>query len=313
MKKWLLAILCILALGIILIYVFIPAQIIIKKTAPVTVTQEGIIRFLSSPEGWKRSWPGTIEQKNGIPVYSYDGYTFQVKKVLYNSIELSIENSREATESILFVLPYQMDSLDLQWAVTIHAGNNPYTRLQQYLYANKIGKSIENILKHLSVVLSKTETIYDLDIRKEKVPFQHFLATKTTFDHYPSLAEIYQLIGGAKEFVAKAGASQTDPPILNIKTEDSIHYETQVAIPIDKDIPGNEMFAHKWMMKGGNILSADVPGGPETIKKAYQQMSQYIIDYRRSNIAIPFQLLITDRLKETDTTKWRTRIYYPVV
>jgi len=37
------------------------------------------------------------------------------------------------------------------------------------------------------------------------------------------------------------------------------------------------------------------------------------MDYQRAIIAIPFQMLITDRTKETDSTKWITRLYYPVV
>jgi len=69
----------------------------------------------------------------------------------------------------------------------------------------------------------------------------------------------------------------------------------------------------KWMMKGGNILTGEVTGGQEQIEQAQKQMELYISDYQRSIIAIPFQMLITDRTKEPDSTKWVTRIYYPVV
>jgi hypothetical protein len=69
----------------------------------------------------------------------------------------------------------------------------------------------------------------------------------------------------------------------------------------------------KWMMKGGNILSGEVIGGPQEIDAATKQFELYIHDYQRTIIAIPFQMLITDRTKEPDSTKWITRIYYPVV
>lgn len=312
MKKWL-ALVIILVLGTLLLYVAIPANIVVKKSAPVTVTQEGLMRFLSSAEGWKKAWPGPVEVNDGNISASYQGFHFELKKILYNSVEFSLPRNADTLECLLFVLPYQMDSLNLQWTVVIRTGINPYKRAAQYFYAKRLEAALTGLLDSLSDLLSKDKTIYGLDIRKEKVPFQHFLATRTTYDHDPSVAEIYQLIAGAREFVAKSGAKETDHPILNVKTDDSVHFETQIAIPIDKDIPGNETFAHKWMMKGGNILSADVEGGPETLKKANQQMLQYITDHRRSMIAAPFQMLITDRAKEADSTKWKTRLYYPVV
>ena len=54
-------------------------------------------------------------------------------------------------------------------------------------------------------------------------------------------------------------------------------------------------------------------GGNQMIEQGLKQTEKYIRDYRRSIIALPFQSLETDRLKETDSTKWITKIYYPVV
>jgi hypothetical protein len=41
-------------------------------------------------------------------------------------------------------------------------------------------------------------------------------------------------------------------------------------------------------------------------------MDQYFKDYNRVAMAIPFEYLITDRLKVPDTSKWVTKIYCPV-
>ena len=67
------------------------------------------------------------------------------------------------------------------------------------------------------------------------------------------------------------------------------------------------------MVKNGNILVVEVRGDQQTINEAIKQIEKYITDYQRSIIAIPFQSLITDRSKESDSTKWITKIYYPVV
>jgi hypothetical protein len=41
-------------------------------------------------------------------------------------------------------------------------------------------------------------------------------------------------------------------------------------------------------------------------------MKNYVEDNKKTSPAIPYQSLITNRLTETDTTKWVTKLYYPV-
>jgi len=101
--------------------------------------------------------------------------------------------------------------------------------------------------------------------------------------------------------------------MLNIKKTDSATYTAQVGLPVDRALPQKGDISLKWMMKGGNILAGEVTGGQEQIEEAQKQMELYIGDYQRSIIAIPFQMLITDRTKEPDSSKWITMIYYPVV
>jgi hypothetical protein len=42
-------------------------------------------------------------------------------------------------------------------------------------------------------------------------------------------------------------------------------------------------------------------------------MNNYISDYGRTIVAIPFASLITDRRLEPDSAKWVTRIYWPLI
>ena len=67
------------------------------------------------------------------------------------------------------------------------------------------------------------------------------------------------------------------------------------------------------MLGGGNILITEVKGGSNKINNAYKQIRNYISDYNRIAPAIPFESLVTDRSKEPDSSKWVTRIYYPVM
>jgi hypothetical protein len=42
-------------------------------------------------------------------------------------------------------------------------------------------------------------------------------------------------------------------------------------------------------------------------------MQLYFDDYDKTSMAITFQYLVTDRIKEADTAKWITEIYAPVL
>ena len=65
-------------------------------------------------------------------------------------------------------------------------------------------------------------------------------------------------------------------------------------------------------MLPGTALTTEVKGGPAAIRTAFLQLENYITDYQREAPLIPFESLVTDRLHEKDTSRWITRIYYPV-
>ena len=98
--------------------------------------------------------------------------------------------------------------------------------------------------------------------------------------------------------------------MLNIRY-DSGYFKTMVAIPVNKVLPGNDSFLLK-RLEPGKILVARVKGGLYTTSEALREMEIYKEDNHLMSPAIPFESLITNRLEEPDTSKWVTKIYYPV-
>ena len=66
------------------------------------------------------------------------------------------------------------------------------------------------------------------------------------------------------------------------------------------------------MLKNGNILVGETKGGRTATDSAIKAMEAYTNDHNHFSIALPFLSLITDRTKEKDSSKWVTKIYYPV-
>ncbi|MDB4999000.1 MAG: hypothetical protein JWR76_77, partial [Mucilaginibacter sp.] len=57
---------------------------------------------------------------------------------------------------------------------------------------------------------------------------------------------------------------------------------------------------------------ADVKGGKQTVANAFVQLKNYQKDHGLISPAMPFEILITNRLTEKDTAKWVTKLYWPI-
>jgi len=67
------------------------------------------------------------------------------------------------------------------------------------------------------------------------------------------------------------------------------------------------------MPVNGKMFVAEVAGGSSTIQNGYSALKNYLLDSKRPSPAVPFELLINDRRQITDSAKWQTRLYYPVM
>jgi hypothetical protein len=314
MKKWLFGLLAVLVLLMISIYVFIPGQIRISDNVLTGCDNKNVSVFLHDQEKWMRWWPkqaATITSTDSFVNYN-DG-RYKLTKPLADGGEIQLIRQSDKFETIVFVLPVNKDSTAVVWQTSFPASLNPVKRIALYMEALKIKKDMKAILESLRLFVDKTENIYGINVKREKVKIDFMISTKKAFSHSPTTEEIYEMIASVKKYIASLGANETDHPMLSIMAQDSLQYEVYVAIPVDKKLPGNDSFSFKWMPKGGNILVAEIQGGTKTTQQALIQFKAYVTDHQFTEIAIPFQSLVTDRMKEADSSKWITRLYYPVM
>jgi hypothetical protein len=126
----------------------------------------------------------------------------------------------------------------------------------------------------------------------------------------PTTADIYADVRKVRSYILAHGGRVTGYPKVNV-TKRKDGYLLRVALPTDAHIPGSGDIKMNELYQGRH-LETEVRGGDATINEAMKQMSNYISDYQRTVIAVPFLSLVTDRMAEPDSTKWITRIYYPV-
>ncbi len=295
-------------------WIYIPQKINVSSAVTYTANSQGVFNFLTDKNNWKKWWPGEIKNNgNGELLLKFSNYDFNVDQTLYHAYEIDYTKNNDSNSALLKIVSLKVDSTGLELSTEINAGTNPITRINKYFGARNIKNTFDSILHSLSQYTQTVRNVYDFNIRNELVQMQFLLSKGKTVPRYPSTEDIYSLIDEIRSYIKTTDGKEEFHPMLNIERKDSLNYLVRVGVPVDRKLPEAKDISVKQMVKNGNILVTEVTGGRESIEHALKQMERYISDYQRSIIALPFQSLETDRRQVTDSTKWVTKIFYPVV
>ena len=317
MKKWLFALLAGSIIAFIFIYIFIPTDIRVSKVTLIHFTSIGSNRFLMDKAGWSKWWPGTLTMKTNAGNDSalvYNETTFNLSQQFYNAADIGIYDQGRRYSSRLTIIPILKDSVAVQWETSLKAGWNPLERLKEYIHAHQLKNQMTQILNSAKSFLEDPEKVYGYSIHHTTLKDTSVISTKYFSKEYPSTDQIYSMISILRDYIALNKAKETDFPMLNITKKDSSGYDVMVGIPTDHDLQSSGAIFPKHLVPiPDKMLSAEVKGGPYTIKKAFEEVETYMTDHQLTSPVIPFYYLVTDRSKEKDTTRWITKIYYPII
>lgn len=308
MKKLLIALIFLLAVGTVCIYVFIPKKITVSHTVDVKVNDRWAFQYLSNKNEWKKWWPGTISDTSLV----YNGQVFTIDSLYYNSLTVNVTHNGSSTHTKIIIIPSQVTEVHIGWVTEINGDLNPLSRLKQYQNAVLLKQSINTILDKYSKWLEIPENIYGFKVIPSKIVDTVLITKMVQFrNQYPTPFQIDSLLKILRNHISKFDASEDGYPMMHVINNHPGLYDAQVAIPINKEIPETKDLKIKRMFPG-NVLVTRFKGGPYTISKAYEACDNYKNDNQRVFAAIPFQSMITDRVKEPDTTKWETIVNFPV-
>ena len=315
MKKWFFISLFITLTALVaLIYFIIPNKIVIRKSVLLNAKQEAVFRALTDSKTWGKWWPSkdtNIDSNSSI--YSLDKKNFYLADVLTTSLIINVKTKNQLLKTSLDFMSVARDSILLNWNTELQTSYNPVKRIQNYLMAQEVNKDFNQLLNKIQTYYSKLENTYGIIIEEVPVVDSSLIFISDSSHGYPSSKFIYNLIDQLKKYSLEQGARQSGFPMLNVYTIDSISFLVKVALPVNKKLKDAGLIKYKWMLGGGKILISDVTGETSKVNYALKQLEYYLKDYNRVAPAIPFMSLITDRLVEKDSTKWKTRIYYPVI
>ena len=312
MVKWLVGLLIAPVVLVSGVYVLTPGELRISKLIAANVPSAGVSRYLTDSDQWIKWWPDSNNAFVEHNVYRLDDLTFHIENAWFNQgMNVVIRKRGTDVKSTINLLPLALDSVSLLWKCSLETSDSPFERIKRYQQAKDIKEKISEIFDSLETFLSKKENVYDLHIEHGRVKDTLLASTRTTLTEYPSANEVYSLIGSMQHYISERGSKEINYPMMNVSRVDSSRYHLMVAVAINKAIKENGVFENKRMVPG-KLLIAEVIGGTNTIEKGFIQLENYMNDYQLTAAAIPFQLMITDRIKQPDSAKWITKLCYPV-
>ena len=305
MRKFIVFLIIVLILAIGFIYFFIPSTIKITATKNIKCTVNELNTCLRDQRKWQEWFPGNKE------AFVFNGFQYSEKEYKLNGADIDISNPQYKFHSVLLGLSLTPDSLLATWSSEINNGLNPVDRIKRYLQASELQKDMQLILDSLKSFSSHSINVYGFNIRRTSFDDSLLLSKKQIYNSKPDLDEQYRVINDLKHYITSKGATIVDSPMVNMTPEFS-GYRMQIAIAIDHEIPENDMYKLIRMVHiNGKYVAADVFGGPDKIQKGHEQIEIFMKDHFLTSPGIPFEIYITDRKKESDPNKWKTRIYYP--
>jgi hypothetical protein len=308
MNKWFLGIASLLLVAVVSIYAFIPGTTSVARSVRINASEKNIYRVLADQSQWAKWLP----EFNLTEDFAFKGVSYRITEKFLRVINVDIYMGNDTFPSNMTLTPIRSDSVEVLWTVTSERSLNPVKRLQRHYEALSHQNNLAEILNALNTFLSEERNIYGIDVEVTSVKDTLLITTKKAFPEPPDNNDVYTLVRGLQQYIVKQSGRETGFPMLNTRRTDNDHIEVMVAIPINKELPQSEVFKIK-RMAPLKILRTEVQGGPYTIRNAFSQMENYVQDLRYQSPAIPFESLVTDRFVEQDTSKWITRIYYPVL
>ena len=298
----------ILVILLVLIYVFIPSTITNSRTVSVKCIDKNILLLIGNKQGWNK-WL----QKESISsdLIQYKDFQIKLGSATYTSVVFDAIKDADVVFNEIGFVNDSITKTKISVISSVAAGMNPFHRFRKWQMMKSYETVIDELLQQLISFAEDRKNIYGVEITDGRIPDSLFISTRKTFDHHPSEAEVYEMVDRLEVYANAQNAKQVNPPMMHVERMDSSHFEIMVALPIDKAISNEGNFLFKQMIKG-NTLIAEVHGGRTTINNGLKALEQFKSDYQFTSPAISFELMITDRRAEPDTTKWVTRLYYPI-
>lgn len=300
--KALIALVLIILLVLISIYSFIPNIFYIRGKESVHTIDQSLYTTL-------RKLKQTAEKKPDQLPELLKTTSFTITEISYP--HFIIQSKVQEGKGILEIIPTQnIDSTILEWEWMISTGYNPISRLRIFFNTQQLKDSISQYTKNLAFYASQTENTYGLKIESANIQDTLIATVSNELISKPTTVMICELIERLQQELYKSALKNTGTIMLSHRYEGG-RYIVMAGSPILERPPSPSTLKIK-KINPSKLLFGIVQGGPSSIQQGYMNLKRYIMDRNIEEAAISYEIPLTNRCTEKDTSKWRTKICYPV-
>jgi uncharacterized protein YndB with AHSA1/START domain len=291
----------------------VPLQSNINLSTEFRANPDAVFRQMLKDTIWHRWWPGTMTIKNKNVVLGEAGYEMILQKPMFHSFEYLFEKQNFRVPINISIESKSDADVIVRCRATVVLPKGLINRVKFLLHASNAQHILRKMMNRMPRVLGSIKGLYEFDIKESSVEFEFVATQSKTLKQRPTVADVYKMVREIEDYIAENHSTPTGQPMQFVQPIGRYEYFLQVALPVNKSYPSKNNIHCKWLLKGGQILTATVNGGPAKIEHALRQMENYIQDFRHSKVAIPYEYLVTNRVEQPDTSQWKTVVYYPVI
>ncbi|MFC4262860.1 hypothetical protein ACFOWM_08230 [Ferruginibacter yonginensis] len=311
MKKIIIVAASLLLASLVFVYLLIPQKITASKIFTFKAPMLTVKRCFADSSIWSQWFPLQNSNSNHFSIANYSFNNIHTNDI--NSSNIVIKNDNYTLNSTVSFFPIQSDTVIVTWTFDMPATQNPIKKITYYFEAKEIKTTLTDVLNHFKNFIEDDVKVYGMRVKETEVNDTCIITIKSQSSHYPTTQQVYEVVTQLKNYATQSNATATNHAMFHITQVGDSSFYFMIGLPINKRLNNNGNIAFKQMLPHGKFLVSDsIIGGVQKVTQQFLQFEKYKADHKYISPAIPFQLLITDRSLQPDSSKWVTQFYYPV-
>lgn len=231
-----------------------------------------------------------------------------VNSVFLDTIIINVQFSYNTVASGIFIFEKADSGTTIIWNMDIELDFDPISKIRGYFNHYKSADFYYNGLTELADIC---KNIPEYTVYKTSVVGFNYLGITTKCLN----AEIGEKMGynymELSNYLTQNDIAITNAPIAIYYSYNDIETEFEVGFPIDSKPPKRKKY-NFGEIPTGNYVTTLHYGAYNDLIDAYIAINQFIADSNYAINGLPWEQYLTNPEKEPDTSKWMTRIYFPV-
>lgn len=324
-------VLLVIIILLLVISLFLPDKFIIERSVTIKAPMETVFEQVNCYKNWEKWSPWhkmdttmkikysgsssgtgcTFEWKSNNPKVG-EGKMTIINSIPFDSIinEMDFMENGKALSKFIFIK--EDSGIKVTWKLEQVRRNNPIEKIMGAVMKKMVGNHFERGLKELKDFCEKIPVEPMYKVEEIKINKQLYISISQQCSMKGIKAVIGKIYTDLAKFMEDKGIKCMGAPfsIYHGNPGDTV-FIMEAGFPVDKKTgtAGNIKFGE---IKEGNVLTTLHVGPYSGIAQAYEAIMKYIQVNNKKITGSPWEAYLNDPMVVKDSTKFETRVYFPV-